>query len=794
MLVYFGTFLLAFSTLAFEVVLTRLLSVVTWYHLAFFAISTAMLGMTAGAVTVYLRPSWFVPERIPKALGSSCLLYGFCVPVALLILCKTDLTVSLDLIGLIHLFIMAVACSLPFYFFGVAITVILTKLSQPVGKLYASDLLGASMGALFVLGGLEIMDAPSLIVFCGALGAASGLLFTAGATSDNFRRVCLYGTVLLLAYGLLSVQGTLRIRPQVIKGQRFNPATFVLDRWNSHSNVIVFKAVYQKANLWGPSPLTPDFMAWQHTMKIDGDAGTTVRRYSSPDDLEHLRYDVTNMIYYLRPDGNACIIGVGGGKDIHSALLFGKDRVVGIDVNPIFIDLQKTFFRDFSHIGDQQGVVLIADEARSRLSRMKEQFSSIQMALIDTWAATGAGAFSLTENGLYTVEAWKIFLNRLSQDGIFTVSRWYNPHDLSEAGRTLSLTVAALLGMGKNNPADHIAMVTSGRVATLLVSNSPFASADLRKLEQVCREKAFNLVLMPGKESTSPILNQIVHARSIKALHQAISDSALDLTPSTDANPFFFNQLKLKNLFKAFTEATGVIRGNSIATVVLLGLIICLTILVLATVIIPLLIAPKDIGLERKTSPGFWFGALYFSLIGAGFMLVEIALLQRFSIFLGHPVYSLGVLLFSMIAFTGIGSFISEYLPLTKKPWVLIYPFLAVAVILGIRFLSPPIMNALQTAGMSGRILACVCLIGPLGIVLGLFFPTGMNVIEKTLGGQSPWYWALNGVMGVFCSALAVFISIYISIYFNLYLAAGCYLLTALCLFSLSRKSAGLGH
>ena len=790
MQVYFGTFLLAFSTLAFEVVLTRLLSVVTWYHLAFFAISTAMLGMTAGAVTVYLRPAWFTPSKIPRALGTSCLLYGFCVPVTLFILCKTDLTVSLDFTGMSHLFIMAVACSLPFYFFGVAITVILTKLTQPVGKLYASDLLGASMGALFVLGGLEIMDAPSLIVFSGALGAASGLLFTAGKTSDNFRRICLYGTVVLLAYGFLSVQGTLRIRPEVIKGQRFHPASFVLDRWNSHSNVIVFKSVYQKANLWGPSPLTPKFMTWQHTMKIDGDAGTTVRRYSSPDDLEHLRYDVTNLVYYLRPEGNACIIGVGGGKDIHSALLFGKERVVGIDVNPIFIDLQKTFFRNFSHIGDQKGVVLIADEARSRLSRIKERFSSIQMALIDTWAATGAGAFSLSENGLYTVEAWKIFLNRLSTDGLFTVSRWYNPQDLSEAGRTLSLTVAALLSMGKTSPADHIAMVTSGRVATLLVSNSPFSVADLQKIQEVCRQKGFNLVLMPGKESTSALLNRIVHSRSMKELNSAIIHSDLDLTPSTDANPFFFNQLRLKNLFKAFTEAAGVIRGNSIATVVLLALIVCLTVLVLATVIIPLIIAPRHVNQERKQSHGFWFGALYFSLIGAGFMLVEIALLQRFSIFLGHPVYSLGVLLFSMILFTGIGSFISEYLPLTRRPWVLSYPFLAVFVILGIRMISPPVMNSLQTAGMPGRILASVCLIGPLGIVLGFFFPTGMKVIEKSLGAQSPWFWALNGIMGVFCSALAVFISIYVSIYFNLYLAAGCYLLTTICLFTLNKKSA----
>lgn len=760
MLIYVGTFLLAFSTLAFEVVLTRLLSVVTWYHLAFFAISTAMLGMTAGAVTVYVTPAWVESKKLAKTLGLSALLYGFCVPLTLLVLCKIDLTISLDFKGLVHLFIMAAACSLPFFFFGVAITIILTKLPHPIGKLYASDLLGASMGALFVLYGLELMDAPSLIVFCGALGATSSLLFTAQNTSASLRRICLYGTVILFAFSLLSVEGTLKVRPQVIKGQRFQPTAIAQDWWNSHSNVIVFKAAYTEANLWGPSPKTPKFMAWQHTMKIDGDAGTAVRRNSSPEDLEHLRYDVTNLIYYLRPEGNACIIGVGGGKDIHSALLFGKKRVVGIDVNPIFIDLQERYFRNFSHIADQEGVVLIADEARSRLSRMTEKFSSIQMALIDTWAATGAGAFSLSENGLYTVEAWRIFLNRLSPDGIFTVSRWYKPESPSEAGRTLSLTVAALIGMGKNNPADHVAMVTSGNVATLLVSNKPFSTADRQKIRQVCKKMDFNLVLLPGKESATPILNQIVQSKSMQDLNQAIRHSSLNLIPTTDANPFFFNQLRLKNLSEAIHQNAGVIRGNGIATVVLLGLIFCLMTLVAATVIFPLLIAPGVVRGERDKSPGFWFGALYFSLIGAGFMLVEISLLQRFSIFLGHPVYSLGVLLFSMIAFTGIGSFISEYLPLTKKPWVLAYPLLAVAVILGIRLISPAIMNALQTTSMSGRILACVGMIGPLGIVLGFFFPTGMKIIENQLGGQSPWFWALNGIMGVFCSALAVFLSI----------------------------------
>ena len=172
----------------------------------------------------------------------------------------------------------------------------------------------------------------------------------------------------------------------------------------------------------------------QYYMNIDGAAGTSLRRFNQREDIEHLFYDVTSIAYYLRPTGKACIIGVGGGRDIQCALLFGHDQVVGIELNPIFIDLLKTRFRDFAGI-NRPGVRLVVDEARSYLSRSTESFDLLQMSLTDTWAATGTGAYSLSENTVYTVEAWKVFLSRLSESGIFTVSRWHSEKELGETGR-----------------------------------------------------------------------------------------------------------------------------------------------------------------------------------------------------------------------------------------------------------------------------------------------------------------------------------------------------------------------
>src|SRR4029077_14167619 len=148
-------------------------------------------------------------------------------------------------------------------------------------------------------------------------------------------------------------------------------------------------------------------------MDIDGEAGTSIRRSSVPADLSHLAWDVTNVAYHLRASGGACIIGVGGGRDVQSALMFGHELVVGVEVNPIFIDLLRNKFGEFAGVAGDARARLVVDEVRSYLARSTERFAVVQMSLIDTWAATGAGAFSLSENALYTVEAWTTILERL---------------------------------------------------------------------------------------------------------------------------------------------------------------------------------------------------------------------------------------------------------------------------------------------------------------------------------------------------------------------------------------------
>ena len=770
---YLGIAFTAFTTLAIEITLVRLLSLITWYHLAFFAISTAMLGMTAGAVTVYSRRESFAGEKLERAVSLACIAYALVVPLMLVELNLMPLGFERAGVNVMSVgaFILAtLACALPFYFSGIAIAAVLTLSKAPIGRLYAADLLGAGAGCLFVLAGLGMVDAPSFVLLCGAIGGVAATTF-AWHLSGAVRYAGLAVFVLGVGMAMLNVSSSDGIRPYTVKEQIVDPDRIQLERWNSYSHVVVDKPFMGPPQYWGASEIAPVDPIPQFWMRIDGAAGTTVRGYQSWADIEHLRYDITAAAYYLRPSGGACIIGVGGGRDLQTALLFGHEQVLGVDVNEIFIDLQQNEFAEFAGLSGRDEVTLVADEARSYLSRTDEKFSVVQMSLIDTWAATGAGAFSFTENALYTVEGWQVFLDHLKPDGLFTVSRWHSPENLGETGRTVSLAVAALLRRGITDPARHIAMLTATNLSTIMLSQQPMSAADIAGLRALHDDLGFKLEILPGEPPENTALRRIVASKSLDELRDQIRDETLNYDPPTDDSPYFFNMLRLGNL----DAGSGVLQGNLTATITLIALLFALSVLCLVTVILPLMIRSGPSAPATTPWAQLWTAMVYFSLIGTGFMFTEIGLIQKLSVFLGHPVYALGILLFTIILAAGIGSSLSEFLPRRKCP--LIAAALATAAaIVGASYLLSALVAAMATSAMPVRIMASIALIAPLGVALGLFFPVGMGLAKQQQMPETPWFWALNGVFGVLASALAVFVAIYFSISANFWLGAFCYL------------------
>lgn len=784
---YAGLGLITAATLMLQIVETRIISVTSWYHLAFFVISVAMFGLTAGAVWVYLRSHNFRREHLSLHLSIASLNFALATVFALFVQLTIVTSLPVSVMSLVAWIEFAVTLALPFFFSGIVVSLALTRSPYPVGMVYGADLLGAAIGCLGALMLLNWVSGPSAVLWTAALVAGGALCFARAdfEPSPTVRtyskklfqyRNAVLGCLIALAGANSLLEG---IRPTVVKDNIERRETIAYEKWNSFSRITVTDSQIGPPVLWGPSPRHDPQPVEQRFMNIDGGAGTAVYRFSGGlSEVAFLRDDVTNLAYVLPNLRAGAVIGVGGGRDLLSARLFGVVEVVGVEINPIFVDLLTRRFSDYTSISRQPGITFEVDEARSWFARSDRSFDIIQMSLIDTWAATGAGAFTLSENGLYTVEAWRIFLQRLNSAGVFTVSRWHAPGEVNETGRMVSLAVATLQGLGATAPKRHLFMASSGQVATLVLSRTPLSDQSLAVLRSAAANRAFNVLLDPDSQAASPLLERIVSASDGKTLASATEASYLDLSAPTDARPFFFNQLRLDRLFEqdvfALASKPGVYGGNLSATLTLAMLILISAALVVATIIIPLRST-----VSTTPSAMIVHGTLYFALIGVGFMMAEIALLQRISVFLGHPVYALSIVLFSLILSTGMGSLASERFPLNSGAKLVTWSALVSAYLFTLPLWLPNLLLHLESASLTVRGVLAVLVLGPVGFLMGFGFPTGMRIVSSIDARPTPWFWGINGAAGVLAASVAVLTSIEFGIDTTLRIAAACYLLLA---------------
>ena len=423
---YAGVFLIAMATLVTEVLLTRITSVVAWYHLAFFVISLAMLGMTAGAVIVFVRPQWFRDEDITLRLVQGSGLLAILMPVGVWGALQIPLEPITDAGSFAETLGYGTALAIPFTVSGVVLTLALTRASMPPGTVYGVDLVGAAAGCVVVIPLLDLVDAPSGILIASGMAALSGFAFARRSPAEisaGLTRGLLVLTVLLIGGGIANAtMPNAFIYPRYVKGAEDSRSIHAFREWNTYSRVTVDDTFELPPALWAPSRMLPPELAApipQRFVKIDGAAGTMMASLdTNPDDdvpgapsmHEYLAWDVTSFAHLLRPDGPAAVIGVGGGRDVLEAVRVGHEEVVGIELNDLIVHLHEGPMREFSGIADLPGVTLVNDEARSFMARDPRRYRVITMSLIDTWAATGACAYALSENGLYTVEGWRIFL------------------------------------------------------------------------------------------------------------------------------------------------------------------------------------------------------------------------------------------------------------------------------------------------------------------------------------------------------------------------------------------------
>jgi len=678
-----GVFLITFSSLLFQILQTRIMSVIAWYYLAFFAISVAMLGMTVGAVWVYLRREHFQSAKLPVTLSKFALLTAIAMPASMVFQFCLITSPSLSLITVVSWSLLLTAMAVPYVFAGIVVSLALTRSPFPTGQVYGMDLLGAALGCVGVLAILAVLDAPSAIIMAGAISGLSSLAFAASARPEDRPRYkqnpwwALPGTVVfaLVAVALFNAVSPVGFSPILTKDSldKFGKVGS-FEKWNSYSRIRATRPGIAFPLLWGPSPKLPEETRVQEAaLNIDGDAATFMFHYDgTPASIDFLHYDLVNLAYNLHGIRKSAVIGVGSGRDILSAHLYGVTDITGVELNPIFIDLLTTnpAYSEFSNLSSLPNLKLHVDDARSWFAGTHEKFDLVQMSMIDTWAATGAGAFSMSENGLYTLEGWRAFLNTINDNGIFTVSRWYSSSNVNETGRMIGLATAALLDSGVKDPRSHIFVANTGRIATLVLSKTPFTPEQLRILHDTVAKQGFTELVSPDHAPASELLGQIVASPDLASLHRVLGSTFFDLSVPTDSRPFFFNQLRVFDVPALLTVVrggfsgritAGTVIGNLTASAVLFLILFISIVAVVAAILVPLRSAANECARPLAIA-----GSLYFSLIGMGFMLAEIALLEYFSVYLGHPIYSLGVCLFSLILASGVGSLTSDWIKLNS--------------------------------------------------------------------------------------------------------------------------------
>jgi hypothetical protein len=794
----FGVFLLCAAVLMLQIIQTRILSVVSFYYLAFFSISMAMLGLTAGALVVYFKMGGVTAANLYSYLSRISTAFALVIASCFVLQLASPLPeVQWATLGVVWLkAIMLLAA--PFIFGGIVVSLALTRSRFAVGITYGADLLGAAGGCLATLLVLDWIDAPSAMFLVATLVAIAAWCFArapsepiAAGSIMNWKILRRPGTVaiVLAAIGLANATVKLGLQPIAIKlGNMEQLDKFDYVKWNSFSRIAVKHPETVTPFLWGASPVWhPGRLTEQRELNIDGFAGTWMPRFSdAPGAMDYLRYDVTNLAYYARHSGKSAVIGVGSGRDVLSAHIFGFRDITGVELNPIFIDLltDPAKLRSYAGVADLPGVRFVVDDGRSWFARTPEKFDLIEMSLVDTYAATGAGAFSLSENGLYTVEGWKHFLNALQPNGLFTVSRWLSMTAPVEIGRVVSLAVSALIELDNAKPRDHIFIAGVSNLATVIVSRQPFTTADLNALNDAADKLHFDIIAGPGRPAADPILAEILDSRDLNDLNTRVDRYFLNVSPPTDARPFFFNQLRLTNvrdMYRVFSDVWSgnstvfgeglVAVGNLIAVGTLLLIVLLSFIVVFFVVVLPARSTVRMV--DRRLA---WVGSAYFLLIGFGFMFVEIGLIQRLSVFLGHPVYALSIGLFSIILSTGIGSLLSERFKLSSLMDLIFWlGLLATYLLLLPQWMSHLTHSTLESASLPIRALVSVAVVFPAGLLMGYGFPTGLRLVSSVDPKPTPWFWGINGAAGVLASGLAVLCSIGISIDCTIRMGGICY-------------------
>lgn len=757
-----GVALSSFAALLLELSLTRLFSVVLFYHFAFLAISIALLGLGAGGVFAHLLKARLSRIEL-RSLATGCsALSAIAIPVVLEVVLHTPVALELSGANFVRLTAIYVVCAVPFFLTGLQFSVIFARLCSRIPRLYGADLGGGALACIAVVPLLNWIGGPNAVLFSALAMAIAAVVWS---PSRRLRGWTLALAATVLAGIVVNHLGRLAdivwakgVRRTNVEFAQWNAISRVeVDRQNDGARVIVIDA---DANTYimNADPQTWNGSEWQKDLM------------ASPPGIANV----------LRPHGDYAVIGPGGGVDVLRAVANGSPSVTAIEINPIIAtDVMRGRYADFArHLYQLPNVHIHVSDGRSFIRNASQRFDVVEMTLVDTWASTAAGAFALSENSLYTTEAFREYFQHLRPDGMIAVTRWEFAQP-REALRVVSVAMNALHELGVENTASHFMVVSQDRLdedginVGVFAKKSPFTPQEEDAVRQHVAANAPMQVLYSPSGHEENAFSRMIRGNDPYAFSRNYD---YNVAPVDDNAPFFFFTVKPSRIFSLGGTNSMDWKVN-LGVAVLAMLLLISVVAVLAFLVLPLLF-------KTNTTSSRASGLLYFIAVGLGYILVEVTFIQRFVLFLGHPTYALTVVIFLLLLASGAGSVVSRRWFLGgRRMWT---PLVAIVVTLLFYIgILPSFLDNLVGIAFPMKIVVSGALLIPLGLAMGMPFPTGLRVLAKdgavaAADHSIEWAWAMNAASSVLGSVLAIVIAIEFGLNVTLACGAAAYVVALL--------------
>jgi spermidine synthase len=819
--------LVSAGALAFEVLLTRLFSIVQWHHFAYMVISIALLGYGASGAFLAVTGNR-LRRHVGAAFAAGAILFAVSTVASFAAaerLPFNALAVIWEPRQLLYLLVLYLLFALPFFCAATCIGLALVAFPERIGRTYRYDLVGASMGAIGLMLTLIVLFpnvALKVVALCGFLAAALAISVRETGVVCKGRAVG-YATAAIAACAALPQSWT----------------ALQLSEYKGLSQTLLVpgvKILAEEAGLYGlltvvssstiPFRYAPGLSLYnlmeppaQLGVFTDGDGLTVITAFDGRlEPLAYLDHTPAALPYHLLEKPEVLILGVGGGADVLLALLHRAARIDAVELNPQLVRLVSKRFAEFAgRLYEQPGVRIHVAEARSFVAGSRDRYDLIQLPLLDSFATAAAGTHSLSESYIYTIEAFEQYLDHLRPGGYLAITRWLKlpPRD---SLRLFATAVSALERRGIGEPGRHLALVRSWNTTALLVKNGPLTGEDAAAIRRFAEERAFDLGFLRGMSREEAnrfnVLDQYYFFDSAVALlgpqrKEFFRHYKFDVVPTTDDRPYFFDFFKWQALPELLERRT--LGGAALLDwgyAVLVATLVQASVLALVLILTPLL----WLGRHRSQAPAAalarWRIALYFLAIGFAFLFVEIASIQRFVLFLGHPVYAIPVVLCAFLFFAGLGSGFAPRLTARldalqgSRPsaalirftggegrcrWVVgvRHPALALAVagIVAAAVLhlvaAPSLFRWLMPLPDTLKIAVSLVLIAPLAFCMGLPFPLALVRVAAVRPGLVPWAWGINGCASVLSAILAILLAMSLGFSAVLLIAIGLYLVAA---------------